>query len=137
MMNGSKIALGSAIKLARKRNRMTIEMLGNRLGKSSAYISRIENGTTNIELETLEKLSNILNTPLIQLLTDSSYLQDEKSAYYQSLEKDFTTFIETTNKNMYYNIDIPRISSQDMDLSLWTIDSLLHVLNKKYQRQGE
>jgi HTH-type transcriptional regulator / antitoxin HipB len=49
-------AIGELIKEERKQAHLTQEELANKIGAKKSYISRIENGTTDIQLSTLYKL---------------------------------------------------------------------------------
>lgn len=52
--------IGDAIKQARKERNLTQEQLGKLVGVQKAQISRIENNTSNITIETLLKVFNAL-----------------------------------------------------------------------------
>lgn len=132
MMSSLDIALGNAIRTARKRNCMTIEMLAKRINKSNAYISKIENGIISIELDVLHQISTVINEPVLELLKKSEYIPDHQNYHYTVLEKQFISFIEMINSNMHYNIDIYKISRKDMEQSLWYLDGVVELLNKKY-----
>jgi len=48
--------IGEMLKLERKQAKMTQEQLANKIGAKKSYISRIENGKTDIQISTLYKL---------------------------------------------------------------------------------
>ena len=50
------VELGKEIKFNRKKKRMSLEALGNLVGKSKATIKRHEDGTSMIDGETLRKI---------------------------------------------------------------------------------
>ncbi len=50
------LIIGELLKEERKLANLTQEELGNRIGAKKSYISRIENGKTDIQLSTLFKL---------------------------------------------------------------------------------
>ncbi len=52
-------AIGEVIREARKEARMTQEQLAERTGTKKSFISRIENGHSDIQLSTLYKLLEI------------------------------------------------------------------------------
>jgi len=52
-------AIGEIIRDARKEARMTQEQLANRTGTKKSFISRIENGHSDIQLSTLYRLMEI------------------------------------------------------------------------------
>lgn len=64
------IALGKKIKEARIAKKMTQnEVVGNFITRN--MLSQIESGTANPSIKTLKYLSNVLNIPLNQLISDS------------------------------------------------------------------
>lgn len=52
-------AIGEIIREERKQANMTQEQLANKIGAKKSYISRIENGHTDIQLSTLYRLVEI------------------------------------------------------------------------------
>ena len=76
--------IGERIKMARKRKNLTQEQLSEMLDVSIPYLSRIENGTSKINLNRLIKICEILNANPGELLIgvssdDKNYLNKELS----------------------------------------------------------
>ena len=76
--------IGQRIKTKRKEKGFTQENIAEQLDISVSYISRIERGAVKISLETLVKISDVLNVSATFLLggsitTESNYLQNELS----------------------------------------------------------
>lgn len=55
-IKAKSFAIGELIKEERKQANLTQEELANKIGAKKSYISRIENGRTDIQLSTLYKL---------------------------------------------------------------------------------
>jgi|SRR5690554_3817498 len=55
-IKAKSFAIGELIKEERKQARMTQEQLAEKIGAKKSYISRIENGKSDIQLSTLYKL---------------------------------------------------------------------------------
>ena len=55
-IKAKSFAIGELIKEERKQANMTQEQLAEKIGAKKSYISRIENGKTDIQLSTLYKL---------------------------------------------------------------------------------
>lgn len=76
--------IGERIKLARRSCRMTQETLAEKMGVSIAFLSRIERGSSQINLKRLSQICAILGTTEGEILngvssTSSSYLDSELS----------------------------------------------------------
>ena len=56
--------IGDMIKTARKKKKLTQEQLGELVGVKKAQISRLENSTGNVTLETVLKIFNALGAKL-------------------------------------------------------------------------
>ncbi len=56
--------LGELIKVARLKNNLTQEKLGQRIGVKKAQISKLEKGSTNITIGTIKKVFSALNTKI-------------------------------------------------------------------------
>jgi HTH-type transcriptional regulator / antitoxin HipB len=52
--------IGDMIQIARKERKLTQEQLGNLIGVKKAQISRLENNTSNVTIETILKVFNAL-----------------------------------------------------------------------------
>lgn len=68
MKNLNKI-VGNNIKKIRKENNLTMEMVAKKIGLTNrSSIAHLENGSRSITLDTLEKVANALNIPVVKLL---------------------------------------------------------------------
>ena len=78
--------VGMRIKQCRKKKNMTIEELGRVINKSKATISKYENGSVAIDIETLEKISSALDVNIISLvdydISDENVQTDEQNIYF-------------------------------------------------------
>ena len=55
----------------REERRMTLKQVGNAIGVSAVTISRYEKGEREPNIDKLKKLSQVLGTPVDDLITDS------------------------------------------------------------------
>jgi len=67
--------IGFRIKQARKEQRITQEILAERLGVSVSYVSQVERGVTKISLDLLASIATILNCEIAFLLDGVAYGQ--------------------------------------------------------------
>lgn len=74
--------IGKRIRRARQGKGMTQEDLAERLDVSNAYVSKIERGKTTVNLETISKISVLLEQPSQYILTGT----DQSSADYMRNE---------------------------------------------------
>lgn len=65
--------VGQRIKALRRNRGLTGEGLGKLLNLSQQHISRIENGNVRLNVEQLNKISDILGVTLYSLLVDIGY----------------------------------------------------------------
>ena len=77
--------IGERIKKVRQKKGLTQEKLAESLNVSIAYLSRIENGATRLNLKRLNQICNVLDVSEAYLLNGSSeesktYLNDELNA---------------------------------------------------------
>jgi transcriptional regulator with XRE-family HTH domain len=72
--------LGANIAARRKARKWSQEDLAERLGVASETISRFERGATLPSLLTLQRLGQILRSPIVQLLADTSPELDDQAA---------------------------------------------------------
>ena len=56
--------IGEFIKQVRLKRRLTQGMLGEKIGVKKAQISKLENGSGNVTVNTLHKVFKALNTPI-------------------------------------------------------------------------
>jgi len=71
-----KKLVGDNIRGYRKRIGWTQEKLAIRAGVNSEHISRMENGTENITIETIQKLAGSLGIDTYKLFIKESYLDE-------------------------------------------------------------
>lgn len=62
--------IGRRIREERKRQGLTLDKLGERVGRSAAYLSQIENGRVNVNITNLEAIGRALGVPLIKFFVD-------------------------------------------------------------------
>src|SRR5437660_8584562 len=72
--------LGSNLAARRKARKWSQEDLAERLGVASETISRFERGATLPSLLTLQRLGQVLRSPIVQLLADTSPELDDQAA---------------------------------------------------------
>ncbi len=91
----SENALGKALRSYRKDGGYTLQTLGEELGVSHAYISKIENGLSIPNHKMIENISKVLDPSgekeienYLNALAGHPYTMDEKSKVYQQLRKD-------------------------------------------------
>ena len=90
--------LGEVFKEYRMKNKLTQENIAEKLGISVKYISRIENGTGSVKVETLVNYMNILcispNTIFNKLIiNDNLKLQMQLSKKINELSNDKINFV--------------------------------------------
>lgn len=78
MANPSHLALGEAIREARKKTGLSQEALGLEAGLDRTYISSVERGRRNISFDNLVKIAKTLDTKPSQLLSRWEKLMDWK-----------------------------------------------------------
>ena len=76
-MSNNYARLGKRIKQLRLRNGYSQEKLAELVNISSTYVSRVENGTKGISLDTFIQITKILNASPDELLAD----------YFESIDK--------------------------------------------------
>ena len=65
-------AIGTRVKLLRTEKKMTLKQLSEGSGLSVGFLSQFERGLSSIALDSLEKLSEILEVPLSELFREES-----------------------------------------------------------------
>jgi transcriptional regulator with XRE-family HTH domain len=82
--------VGKRIKLLRQQKGVSQEYLGERLGVTRSFISRMENGKRPISLDKIERIADVLDVEVDDLLID----KNEIIKYYDDLiilKEKFTT----------------------------------------------
>ena len=93
--------IGERIKEARRKAGISQEKLSEIMDVATAYISRIERGSSQINLKRLSQISIALSTPIEQLLSGTAV---ESNNY---LNKDFQDLLNKCSKDkqkLIYNI---------------------------------
>ena len=63
-------AIGAKVKQKRTERKMTMKQLGEKTGLSVGFLSQFERGLSSIALDSLEKISRVLETPLSELFEE-------------------------------------------------------------------
>ncbi len=69
-MNEISINIGKQIKLIRKIKNMTLEDFSKKINKSISTVSKYENGSISIDIETMFDIANALETDIAKLIND-------------------------------------------------------------------
>lgn len=69
--NDEKLIDGSLMKAARKAAELSLESLGEKVGLSAGYLSRMERGVRNISIKHLRAIASALAVPPSSLVVDS------------------------------------------------------------------
>lgn len=80
-------ALGHRIQRARKTKGLTQAQLGEECSLTTGYMSHIENGTRILSVDTLYKISSVLNVSIDYLIFDSHETDDNLFSHIQPLLK--------------------------------------------------
>ena len=124
--------IGSQIKFYRNLINMSLTELADSINKSKSTVSKYENGMVSVDIETLYKISDVLNTDIINIIdyshsikkknfiTSNSFENSEKLYLYHYYEQNYYISIinlrHTDNNNinstLYYKVgDIKNINS--------------------------
>lgn len=76
-----KETLGNKIKALRKIKKLSQERLADKADLSQQHISRIENGLTFPSVSTLNKIANVLNTPIDDLVDNDIKKMEDKYTF--------------------------------------------------------
>ena len=93
--------IGERIKLARKERNMTQEKLAEEMGVSIAFLSRIERGSSQINLKRLSQICNILGTTEGEILNGVS---SGSSTYWDSEHSNILKNCSSEQVNLIYEI---------------------------------
>ncbi|MCT7838730.1 MAG: XRE family transcriptional regulator [Lactobacillus iners] len=78
-MKESKIIFGQMIDYFRRQNNLTMEELGQKLGKAKSSISRWVSGERYPKIEEIEQIAIFFNTDIYTLIFGFNYNEDSKS----------------------------------------------------------
>ena len=93
--------IGQRIKEARKRAGISQEKLGELIDVATAYVSRVERGSSHVNLKKLSQISVALNTPIEELVSDTT----TKSKNYLSKEfQEVLSKCTPDQQSLIYNI---------------------------------
>ena len=85
--------IGQRLKRARLNKKMTQESLAKQLGVSIAFLSRIESGTSHVNLKRLSQICDILGT------TEGEILNGTASSSQRYLVSDFNELLKKCSPN--------------------------------------
>lgn len=119
--------IGEFLRKKRKEKKLTLKQLANEIGLSQTYLSQIELGDRNVSADILEKISQKLGVPYIELLEIAGYLNKRDMEEYLSNLRDkydyenllfslavkTSDFVEIGNK---LNIEEDKITYKETDL---------------------
>lgn len=71
--------VGKKIREIRKQKNMTLEELGEKLGKTKSYISKLERSVKPISLENLQLIANALDVEVEDLISDKQKVENPLS----------------------------------------------------------
>jgi len=115
------VQIGNIIKLARKKNKITLQDLSEKTGMSISYLSLMERGLNDPTLENLNKVCFALNLTLSDLITQA---ENSAAVIIHPEER------ETIFKNEGYLYEIAYNDTRKINCIFMTIDNNeLHVSN--------
>ncbi|QQK77641.1 helix-turn-helix transcriptional regulator [Salicibibacter cibarius] len=95
--------IGAAIRGCRKANSMTLEQLAEYIGTAPSYVGAIERGQRNVTIRTLEKIANVFDLDLFDLIRLGANKNEAiKDIHTFLLMQDATTQIKV--RNMLYEL---------------------------------
>ncbi|MEK3819637.1 helix-turn-helix transcriptional regulator [Cytobacillus sp. FSL W8-0315] len=68
--------VGYRIREIREEKKITLEELGNKIGKSKSFISKLETGKKKINLENLQLIASALDVDMIEFLSDKEKVRN-------------------------------------------------------------
>lgn len=68
--------VGRKIREIRKQKNMTLEELGEKLGKTKSYISKLERSVKPISLENLQLIANVLDVQVEDLIVEKQKVEN-------------------------------------------------------------
>ena len=95
------IIIGDRLKEARMNKKLTQEDLAEKLGVSVPYVSRIERGSTAINLKRLAEICNILDVSEGEILSGAS---TESSSYLNTAFSDLLKNCPTEKIDLIYKV---------------------------------
>lgn len=94
--------VGTKIKAARTKKRMTLRELSEKSGLSVGFLSQLERGLTSIAVDSLENLAKVLEIPLAQFFdlphtTDKSVMRSYERPVFNLQEGGFVSYSLSTD----------------------------------------
>lgn len=153
--------IGNQIRLYRKLIKMSLDELAGKINKSKGTVSKYENGTVSIDIETLYKISEALSIDIINLInykrppkkystvSSNSFEECEKLYLYHNFEKNYFCSVmnlrkeETTGKiytTLYYKVSDIENTSKCSCIYHGYMRSYDHIINfvlQNYYSQSE
>ena len=87
------LTIGRRIHRLRKRAAITQQMLAEKIGTSTAYISQLERGTKGISIENLVNIANALGVTVDTILGDSMrHFPQQPDSDFNEIMRDCSTF---------------------------------------------
>lgn len=112
--------LGVKIKHFRRKNKLTLAELGDRINKSESTISKYEKGVISLDVYTLYEIATALNVDIQQLLiiqskpSQDNLLSKDIPAFFNDIDRMYTyVFDGRTNELMRSVIDIYPANEED------------------------
>ena len=93
--------IGSRLQKARKDKGLSQQNLSDQLGLSIAFLSRVERGSTNINLKRLSQICNILGVNEVQILNGTS---QESKEYLTNDFKELLDKCTDKQKKLIYEV---------------------------------
>lgn len=111
-MKESKIIFGQMIDYFRKQNNLTMEELGQKLGKATSSISRWVSGERYPKIEEIEQIAIFFNTDIYTLIFGFNYNENSKSNI-------LTVYNQLTDirKHKVYSYAHPQLDEQNSNLN--------------------
>lgn len=92
------IAVGTALRTERKKQKIGIELAAKALGITASYISQIENGKKNPTLSVLDNYTQFLGIDLFELSLKVKIIRSPDKKSLNKLIKDLSSTIDTLSE---------------------------------------
>lgn len=66
------VRFGANLRAARERSGLTQAAFGREIGMDQSYLSRIEQGTVNLTVETMVQLANAVNADVLEMMASDA-----------------------------------------------------------------
>ena len=112
--------VGEQIKLHRKLSGFTLQELADAIHKSRASVSKYENGTITLDIETLRDISNVLNISISQLIEVEEDAPETPAVFMPSSQSPF--FEARTLYFYYYDGRFKKLKNGVINISSGTVN---------------